>query len=243
MRLVLTTGFQAISGRIGSVTQGMVGMPRKSPGSAEYTAFARSGFNPTNPQSSQQIAIRALLSASSAAYKSLTVAEADAWEALGIQISVDGPVGSTHGLTGIQAYNRVNLFRQLDGQAITDTAPAFEDPGNASAVDAEISTGDPTITVINITHTVTGGFFAVRVTPALPSIPRKARKNELRYMSSDFIDSIVPLGASPQAVSLDHGQFSQAQGDNIGIEVIHLNADYVPSKPLFDRRNVIATVA
>jgi len=237
VRLILTTGFQAISGRLGSVTQGMVGMARKSPGSAEYTAFARAGFNPTNPQSSQQIAIRALLSASSTAYKSLTVSEADAWEVLGAQMSVDGPVGSWHGLTGIQAYNQVNVWRLMDGQAQTTAAPEVS-VAEAPTITDVVSDG-ANLTGVRIQHSeIAGSHFGFRLTAARTSAVRKAAKGELRFISTDFASSIIESDTSPQIWTVP-SPWSAPIGQYLGIEVTHLAPGYLPSGVLFLRSRII----
>lgn len=216
------------SGKTGG-NNGIVGMPVKG------RQIARDMVIPTNPQTTMQQAVRNYMSLASAAFQSLTAAEKAAWEAVGLLDDQTDSVGGKYNPSAIQEYQKVNMYRQLDGQAITDTAPSYAQWAAATSVAASSAGGNLTVAV---THSLgaAGGFFAIRVTPALASLVRNARENELRYLeTSGLPNCIVSQAVSPQNVIMAMDAFTISPGDYIGIEVVTLSDGYFPGGILFDK--------
>lgn len=100
-------------------------------------SYMRNRSIPVNPGTDRQDVVRTSMTSISNAWKYvLTPAQRIAWRAFGANIQVKNRLGDTITLSGIAAFNRVNLFRlatlgttMLDDPptpTITDAAPAFD---------------------------------------------------------------------------------------------------------------------
>lgn len=237
MQFLFASPVEAVSGAMDG-QEGPVIMPRKTPGNSKFLNYGRSNFVPNNPQTTAQVNVRNLLALSSAGYKALTAAQASNWSTLGKDFQLDGRLDTVHGLYGIQAYNLINMYRLLDGQSQVAVAPAYAEPIAPTMSGAAIVGGNIEITISH--DDLAGSFFAVRITPNLGSAVRQARKNELRYITTAPADSIIATAASPQTIILPMNNFTLATGEWTGIEIVHLNSDYMPSEKLFVR-NIVLT--
>jgi len=92
-------------------------------------AYSRNWVMPTNPQTSRQTNQRNLLALKSAAWRTLSDGERDAW----VSWAGDNPIldrlGNSIVLSGAQAYNRININRTNAGdstsQSVTPSAASF----------------------------------------------------------------------------------------------------------------------
>lgn len=232
MKLLVASPFEAVSGKVGGLS-GIVAYRSRG------VQYARNMVTPTNPDTSQQQVIRNYLSLAATAWKSVTDAEESAWAALAAQIIRTNPLGADYTPYPNNVYEMVNFYRQLNGQAITDTAPSYASPAAAGSIsNLEFAGGQLDI---EVTHGLTpaSGFFVVRVTPNLGSARRQARGNELRYADGTLSDNIVAIAASAQVIQLDNLNFSLNVGDWIGIQVLTVTNDYLPGGVLFDTNEII----
>lgn len=194
--------------------------------------LARNWAYPTNPLTAVQQIIRAFFSQIASAWQEVDDADAAGWVALADQLERTDSLGRPYGFYVNNAYMQVNLYRLLNGAAITDTAPAYNPP--ATPVISAVAADFPSAQVF-ITHSQTGGFFFVRLTNALPSPRYNARINDLRIATDALANSIVAQGASPQEISITLSRVSFTEGDHVGAWVLPLSADYVPGTPFFLR--------
>lgn len=213
---------EAASGRLGQSVVLYVSRGRQ---------MLRQWVYPTDPETALQQQLRAYMSQVAVAWQSVSDLEAEGWAALAEQMKRVDSLGREYAYFANNAYAVVNVYRLLDGQTITDDAPAYNPP--AAPIITEAGHDEENL-VVTVQHAQgTSGFFSVRVTPKLPSARRQARKNELRYASTSLVLSIVPAAASPQQLTVPTQRVSIEAGDYVGIEVTPLSADYVPGSPYF----------
>jgi len=93
-----------------------------------YGAYLRNRVIPVNPSSSKQRAQRAALASFSAQYKTLTATQQAAWVALGASFVRSDSLGNSYNLTGLQAFESVNLNLSKIGVAPITAAPAYTPP-------------------------------------------------------------------------------------------------------------------
>jgi len=202
--------------------------------------ISRALVTPSNPQSDHQTGIRSILSTVANGYQALSAANALAWRNAAAAVTETDPVGGQYTLTGIGLYTRINMYRQMNGQALTATPPDLDTIAAPTAIAAEI---DGTNIQLTLTHGDPAGanFWFCRVTPSLGSAARRARANELRVITSTFSSSIIAETASPQEIDLDMDQFTLEDDQYIGVEIVPLSEDYVPGTPIFSRNVHITT--
>mgnify|MGYP006288888475 FL=1 len=189
--------------------------------------YSRGYVEPTNPESNQQTAIRALLAAAAQGFSALTETQADDWRDAAVGVTRKNAAGQDYDLSGANLYNLINLYHTMDGEALTATPPALTTPGNVTAVTTV--TQATTNLTINCTHSLGAtDLVYVRVTRALSGAARNARTNEFRTITTDFADSIVAQAASPQAIVLPMEEFTLAVGDYIGVELLPIGPTYYP---------------
>jgi hypothetical protein len=196
--------------------------------------LGRSWIYPTNPLTTLQQQIRAYFAAAAAAWKLVTDPEAEAWQNLSSQMGGTDSLGRAYGFYVNNAYMSVNLYRQLDGQAITDTAPAYAaEPGPTEITDVLWNDSDEI--QVTFTHAApVGAFFLLQATPFLGSARRKARRNELRIPTTSLPASIVARAASPQVISVDPARLGLTAGAGyMGVRILTLSSGYVPGGELF----------
>lgn len=234
MKLRVAAPFDAVSGKVGG-NEGVVGYLIRG------RQVGRDMVRPTNPDTSPQQNIRTIFSSISNQYKSISGAQETDWSNLADNFTLIDPLGAEYKPYTNNAYMLVNLYRQLDAQAITDVAPAFSARPAVTSIDqAEVVGGNLQIT---ISHNLTTGGGAdlvfVRVTPSLGSARRKARQNEYRILTDPTNESITAATASPQTVVLAMDNFTLAAEEYLGIEVRTLSSVYVPGGVLRDANHQI----
>lgn len=124
MALIKSTILAQISGSINGVT-----FSHNKGG-----AYARNRSVPANPQTDRQDQVRTAMSSLAKAWgESLTEQQRTLWRAYGAATTVTNRLGDSIQLSGIAAYQRINLFRTASlGEAPINTPPAI-DPSRAPA--------------------------------------------------------------------------------------------------------------
>jgi hypothetical protein len=210
-------------------------------GTARAGLVSRQLVVPSNPQSTQQIEARGFLSACSAAWKLLSAANAALWRALADQITQTNILGINYTLTGIACYCRVNVFRQLNGQAITATPPDFATipipiTGITSCV---FETGTMTL-ILTCTGMTNGQLIFARFTPSIASLSRLLRRNELRVATADSTDAFGTVAAGAATITFDPDLIVLASAQYCGIELTAMGSTYLSRAPLFFNHQLIA---
>lgn len=121
-------------------------------------SYIRNRSIPTNPGTDRQDQVRTALASIAATWQSvLTNEQRTAWRAFGQAVTVTNRLGDAIKLSGIAAFQRVNLFRVSTlGLAMVMDPPAANRPAEPpSFVSALVNNVDGTVT-IEVTNTVAG---------------------------------------------------------------------------------------
>jgi len=187
---------------------------------------------PTNPQTSYQTAIRGYLALASQAYQQTTDAEREAWATLAANMTRDDALGQGYDISAQMAYMMVNQYRQIAGEAITDTAPAYElailsgtpSASHDASTSNFYSTEDADLQTFD-------GFALISATDALPGLARQARANEYAAVGIDYSDSIATVTSGALLV-LERPDSTVrhilAVGERVGVMITPLSSGYVP---------------
>lgn len=141
-------------------------------------AYARNRSMVSNPRTDRQEQVRTAMTSLSKMWgASLTEAQRADWRAYGGAVSVVNRVGDTIQLSGIAAFNRVNLFRVGTlGESVTMDPPALPGTGSGDTIPALISTAftnDATQITADITTSVAAtdyGFVVWYSAPLSPGV-------------------------------------------------------------------------
>jgi len=213
-------------------SEGLVYMP------AAGRTLARQMVVPANPNTSRQQAIRTIQTLTSAAMKLVTESEREAWGTLATNFTRTGRLGQSYTLNWSQCYAMVNNYRLMNGQAITDTAPALSVPATPDSI-AALQATDTEVS-FDLSYTTGAAFYLIEVSRPLLSLSRQARDNEFVTPSADFADSIITATTSPQSIAIDYSGLPDLSGQRIGWRITPLSASYIPGPPLLDRNAACA---
>ena len=217
--------FETVRGKIGGIGggSGLVTYPIGS------TNIARAFVEPANPESTSQIAIRALMTAAAQGYSALSAANAAAWVAAAVGVIRQNAAGQDYELSGANLYALINLYRTMDGQALLAAPPALTAPGAiTSLTSAKTDEADLELTFAH-TLDVATDFVYVRMTNELGGTARQARVNEYRSLGDSFASSIVIAGASPQEETFGLADgFDIHSTEQVGIEILPIGPTYYP---------------
>lgn len=184
---------------------------------------------PANPQTSEQVAIRSLLTQASQAFKDITDAERASW-AVYAAAHPETYLDSEFTLQEMAAYVKINVIRLIDSAAISDTAPSVDAGFTATALGSiSYATGTTTFEV-QVTHNGTNGvgYWKVELTGTLASAQRNPRKSDWRLGKGIHADSIVGVTTSPQTIQINPPIFTWANNDWMAVRVTALSDDYSP---------------
>lgn len=203
---------------------------------------ARRHVLPAQPRTTAQVNVRAYLTAAAQAFGSISVAERAAWETLA-NLMVHSHLGFTYTPYAINAYISVNVWRQLDGQAISDTAPTSLAGFTGSAIGTVGYVAGTTVFSFILTHNgvATVGFWGISVTPTLASAQRAARPSDYRLGHATPADAIIAVAATPQTCEITVPIVTWANGDYMAIKVVPLGADYAYGTAYTSRQTITVT--
>lgn len=180
--------------------------------------FAHTKRHPANPQTSDQLKVRAYLSVSSKAWGvTLTAPQRAAWNAYAA-----ADVGYSG--SGYDLFVGCNFYRQLLGLAVVAPAPTVSRPPPiTSCVNGDA--GAVTDLVFNCVHGVATADIALyavatRYTPPVPSQQVwHQKKGNLRYCAHIAAASIPTLVATGGEINIPNCQFTMGDGLKFGLEV------------------------
>jgi hypothetical protein len=241
----LIAPFASLSGKVAApdtqaAASAVVAMPESN-----GRTLLRSFVQPANPDTAAQTEVRAILTNITEAYQSLTQPQVEAWQAIAQEITNTGRLGLDYTLSWTMLFNRINSYRQLNGQAIVLDPPAqvgANVPTGVGTVNSD--DGDPAqslqIGIQESAAPTAGSFLVFRLTRNLGSPVRQARVNELRYITSSPAGSFKPRDTTnPYIYSLASTRLNVFSDTNIGVEVLVLDAAYYPVGRLFAKNVVV----
>lgn len=182
-------------------------------------AYARNLGLPTNPKTSRQSEVRTALTSLAKAWgQQLTEEERDLWRAYGASTTVQNRIGDQITLSGIAAFQRVNLFRLSTlGQPQVDVPPSGTPPGTpppvfVSAESSGNTPSSPAELTINTNAASTGYSFAVYYSGYLS--PGK------RYYRGPWIDHVTQaITTATTTITLPNLVTSSAGGESFVAKV------------------------
>jgi len=229
MKAVLSSPYKQLSGKQDTlVNMSLGGNP-----------VVRTLVIPSNPQTDIQTSIRAYFNAASVAFSAVTDAERVGWNTFAQLITRKNSLGQSYTMSDKGLYVQVNAYRQLHGQAITDTAPAVTGSGTITGItSATVAGGNFTLIY---THNGVGGFHLIEVTTVLPGLQKKAQDGDYYLITTALTTSIQAIAASPQTevFAVADMKFTLAATNRIGVRITPLGAGYVSGTP-FTKELVIA---
>lgn len=115
-----------------------------------FGQYKRTRAIPVNPKTTQQMSVRARMSANASAWRTLTSGQRAGWSDLGLSMTRSDALGSSYNLNGFLAYCSVNNNNVAAGNATVADAPILTTP---SAVITAVLT--LTAAAFSIAYTVT----------------------------------------------------------------------------------------
>lgn len=154
-----------------------------------FGQYVRTRATPVNPNSSAQGTVRARMAANAAAWRTLTGAQREGWDTLGLSINRTDSLGQSYNLTGFQAFCSVNNLKALAGDASVTDAGALVTPS----------------TILTATLTLTAAAFSIAYTPTpMPASTRlivfaSPQRSAGRNFEADlrFVQVTAAAAASP----------------------------------------------
>jgi len=135
-------------------------------------------------------------------------------------------------LPEISMYVRVNAYRLIDGQAISDAAPTVMADFVASDIASRAYVAGTTTLSFVVTHNadpVTGRLWLIKTTGSLASQMVRVKDNDYRLADGVATGSIVPVTATPQTIEIITPTFANwSNGDYMDIQLVPLSAEYDP---------------
>jgi hypothetical protein len=208
------------------------------------THVSRQFVVPTNPKSVQQQMIRGHFSAAASAYKALSISEAAAWIALGHLLSKTNMVDTNYTMSGIAAYQLVNVYRLLNGQAQTKTAPALSTmPVPVTGITSCVYTSGTStlVTVANCTGMADGTLVLMRLSSSIARQSRRFRENELRLGSLTETTCFGTVSTNAVTITTVLSQVTVTATQYIGLSLHPMSATYMPRlTPFFLAQQLVA---
>lgn len=206
----------------------------KQPGIVAYVwkgiQCARTWVMPTNPNSTDQTAIRSVCTQCAQAFQSISAANKTAWAAY----AATNPrffLGKAYTIPEISAFVGINTYRLINGAAISDTPPTDTCDFVGTDITSAAFEDGGALTII-ATHTaavVTNKLWAIYVTRSMPSANRAIRDNDYRLVGGCNTTSIIAVTASPQTIVIAAPRFADwTNGDTMGVKLMGLSPEYDP---------------
>lgn len=150
----------------------------------------RSRVTPTNPRSSRQLDVRAILASLSTAWASLTANQAAAWNDYAAGVALTNLFGE-YRMSGFNAYQRLNFFVVDTGGAANASPPVSAFLGNLSAFAAATGAGSGQVDVTwtEPTGATSSDFVDVWRTAAMPNANRAAQESDFRHLAYEPADA------------------------------------------------------
>lgn len=198
--------------------------------------FARFRSIPFNPQTQDQVLMRAYFSNATKNWDTLTVAQRDAWQAYAELYFRFDEKNNPVTPSGIATYLKANSIRQVLGLPLISAAPVDAPP--APVTEVEQAPLQPANTLgITIGHsltTLTGLSVIVRMTPAMPTVAREPRFSDYRFVRGVSPSSATPMISDDELYLFTPTKFLVTEGQRYGVEVrVVREADGLMSFPVY----------
>ena len=197
--------------------------------------YLRNKVTPVNPQTSYQTAVRALLTAASQAWRTLTEAQRLAWNSAVQNFTGTDIFGDVKTPSGINLFNKLFINAGTIGATNLNTPPGLtSSPPVPTESVTTTTTGVVTVTDPTLTNVPSGLSLVVKMTPSV-----SAGKNFLKGKSR--IVSVLPAGTTlPRVISADYAAKFGAivAGEKIGYELVYIDENTFVQGPQTSSANI-----
>lgn len=181
-------------------------------------SYARSRALVSNPQTTRQSEVRTALTSLSTMWRdSLTEAQRASWNAFGGSTTVINRVGDSISLSGIAAFNRLNLFRvaTLDEEPILDPPPSADlPPGTVVPAYVSASLGNPVPQTLTVELTAAATtYFGLAIYYSAPISPG------IRYFRGPYAGRVIDNAPVSASVSIDMPNIPQTAGYHVAFRI------------------------
>lgn len=188
--------------------------------------------NPSQPDTSDQIEIRAIFSALTKNWKELSSAQRNAWNTWAAEHPVRNRLGNRVSRTGLTAYVQLGTMYYIRTGSLPTAAPVLAQPASPTGItDLLNDSNEPSFEVTHTYTTLTGLYLVARMTSAIPSAAITPRISAYRMISGVSNVSIQALAASGTAYVWSDPKYVPTVGARFGIEVSIMNAEGWESNP------------
>lgn len=213
-------------------------------------AVARRYVKPTYSNTNLQIEVRGNLKLAAQGFAALTAVQAAAWNTAAADFRRTNSLGAEHKISGINLFAMVNMYRQIDGLAITTTPPTHLttpviDPATCNASIITAPDDDLAVTIGIQTAPGTSRYFRALVlcTPVWTATARKAQRNDYAMRDTTTIaNNLVSCTGSAVTMqaTMTNANIPVTTGNVIKLWIIPISEDYVPSTSIVEKTITIA---
>lgn len=182
-------------------------------------AYLRTKVTPVNPQSTAQLNVRARLTGRSQAWKGLTQAQRDAWNAAVSLYARTDIFGALKNPSGF------NLYQRINNNLLTVGAAAIVSPAQPGAV--------ATVNIVSLTAVVAGGVVTMTLSGAVPAgtavkvFATSPQSQGISFVKSEYrlISTLPAATATPVVLTVPYatkfGAYVAGQKIFVAIEFIN----------------------
>jgi len=182
-------------------------------------AYVRTKVTPVNAQTAAQTSSRQLLSQFSSAWKALTQAQRDSWNAAAPNFPGTNVFGDAVVKSGKNLYTRLNVNLSLIGSPTLNEPPVPAEVASAGIQSVLINTVGGS-SVIGTTQAATGSSVIIRATAGMsPGIGNF--KNRLRVILAGANGSAT---AFPIQTELEAKFGAPLEGEKVGVSIVFVNS-------------------
>ncbi|MBE3132728.1 MAG: hypothetical protein IMZ55_04590 [Acidobacteria bacterium] len=226
-------------------------------GSAKAGNIARKYVVPFNPGSALQDEVRNNFTAAAQAFRGLSANVAASWNTAAVAYSRLNPLEVPYGYSGINLYMAINAYRELAGEAITDTPPTdLRYPViDTAATIATAPVADNAVMIVTLSALVSppatvDQHALIMVTPDWVLTARHPRRSDFAMRNvTTVVNNIANLPYSGGiAVVFDPASLTNdaklvKSGDTVWFRVMPLSAEFVPAPSAIEFSHVLTTTA
>jgi hypothetical protein len=189
----------------------------------------------TKPPTTAQALTRNYIGQSAKAFHALDQADADAWRAAADTLSRTNALGARYWLGGINLFQQVNYYRQLNGLTITETPPALTNIPPPPSVTYLVSGAPPQFYCFaECQSAVDGCFVLFRITTSSSNQARQRQKHEARIPTANPQDAFATFTAGIASLLFTPTEITLTAGQYVGLSSTLLSPFYVPRAPIWE---------
>lgn len=198
--------------------------------------FVRQYKGQRDARTSDQLAKRGYMGQAQSNWKRLAAADREAWQKFALEnvFPSAGMSGRAMALAGFNAYVRAQIYRLGQGLELSLRAPVHPVPGPVSEIE-ELSPPHCAAYAFRIRHgmrKIEGHSVLFEISPAMPTLKRRPRTQDLRWAGVCDPESFLPLSRDGALYLLPKARFHVEPGRIFGVRVRIISPDGLPGPKL-----------